>query len=201
MLIPARRLLRLLLAVAAVAALGALLPTAASAACAERDLSQPFLPWGDAGDYFLAPNGGFEDGATGWTLAGRASVTDGNERLGLTSGWHRLRLRDGGSAASDAFCITSSEESIRFAVRNAGRSASTLTVIADVTYLVDGEPTTSSIELGAIEGGTTWWEPSDVFRYGRFPTDDAELSIRFVNDRLGGEWHIDAVLVDPYRCC
>mgnify|MGYP003376028184 CR=1 FL=1 len=75
------------------------------------------------------------------------------------------------------------------------------TVIADVTYLVDGEPTTSSIELGAIEGGTTWWEPSDVFRYGRFPTDDAELSIRFVNDRLGGEWHIDAVLVDPYRCC
>src|SRR5439155_15408468 len=37
-------------------------------------LEQPFLTWGDDGNYWLAPGGSFEDGAVGWQLADGAQL-------------------------------------------------------------------------------------------------------------------------------
>ncbi|MEA2144322.1 MAG: hypothetical protein QOI64_2752, partial [Solirubrobacteraceae bacterium] len=42
---------------------------------------QAFAPWQDFADYFLAPNGDFEAGASSWQLSGGASAVEGNNRF------------------------------------------------------------------------------------------------------------------------
>lgn len=200
-----RQLARLLVAAALAAVAACAVPSGAAAAtaCTERLLSQPFLDWGDEADYFLAPNGGFESYSSGWTLDNGARVGSGNERLGLTEGYKMLRLYSWGTASSVPFCVTDREESFRFAVRNAGSTDSTLDVFADVEWIVEGEPQQMSVHLGTIDGATTSWSPSPIFTYGRFPTSNADISIRFEASSPGssGDWRIDAVFVDPFRCC
>ncbi len=172
--------------------------------CAEREVSQPFLPWGDSGDYFVAPNGGFEDRFAGWRFGAGTRVGSGNERLGLVApGLKMLRLGGSGTATSEPFCVTDAEESFRFAVRNAGDPSSTLDVWADVTYVEGETARATSVHLGTVQVSETAWEPSPIFAYGRFPTKDAMLSIRFeaTSPNSPGDWRVDAVLVDPYRCC
>ena len=76
--------LRLILGLSATAAVFfSLMPASAAqadtAGCAASNLSQPFLPWGDPGDYALLPNGGFEQQARAWSLDGQADVVSGNE--------------------------------------------------------------------------------------------------------------------------
>src|SRR5437868_10962030 len=41
--------------------------------------TQVFATWNDYASYFLAPNGGLENGSTGWSLSGGAAVVSGNE--------------------------------------------------------------------------------------------------------------------------
>ena len=47
--------------------------------CNYAPAKQVFSQWWDTSLYTLIPNGSFESGATGWTLAGGAQVTSGNE--------------------------------------------------------------------------------------------------------------------------
>ena len=49
------------------------LVTASATNCDNPVLEQPFARWGDRANYKLVGNGGFEAGATGWTLSGGAS--------------------------------------------------------------------------------------------------------------------------------
>ena len=66
---------------AACSAAVATTPASAAAGLACPDpTSRPFAPWGDPTWYKLAPNGGFEAGATGWTLTGGAQVDRGASR-------------------------------------------------------------------------------------------------------------------------
>jgi hypothetical protein len=60
-----------------------------------------FAPWGDWAGYYFAPNGGFENGSTGWTLGGGAAVVgQPNEPWYLAGfGSHALQLPTGGSAS------------------------------------------------------------------------------------------------------
>ena len=53
-------------------------PALARADCPPRPLDRTFLPWLDAAWYEAAPDSGLESGGAGWTLAGGAAVTDGN---------------------------------------------------------------------------------------------------------------------------
>src|SRR4051794_7414887 len=76
-------------ALAAVAALGVVAPTAgakkhrhAQATCDNPPSTAVFSQFNDRRTYFPVPDGGFEAGATGWTLDG-ASVVDGNETFNL----------------------------------------------------------------------------------------------------------------------
>jgi hypothetical protein len=66
--------------------------------------SQIFAQWNDFANYFLAPNGGLENGATGWSLGGGASVVSGNEPF-YASGNHSLALPSGSTATSATTCI------------------------------------------------------------------------------------------------
>src|SRR5262249_4288476 len=70
-------------------------------------LVQPFQQWDDVASYTLAPNGGFESGADGWTLSNGATVVPGNEGFQLDGAGDTssLSLPSGSSATSDGTCI------------------------------------------------------------------------------------------------
>ena len=99
------------------------------ASCPDTPVVQPFAPWGDSADYFLAPDGGFEQGGAGWTLLGRAAVQSGNEPFALNAAGDRssLRLPVGSSATSPLFRIGAEHRSMRFVADAATSSRSTST--------------------------------------------------------------------------
>jgi hypothetical protein len=66
--------------------------------------SQVFAPWQDFANYYLAPNGSFELGTSGWSLTGNAQVVPGNEPF-FPTGMHSLSLGSGSSALSPTICL------------------------------------------------------------------------------------------------
>jgi hypothetical protein len=91
--------------------LGDLLGGILNASCNSTG-SQVFAQWDDFANYFLAPNGGLENGSTGWSLGGGASVGYGNEPF-YRSGSHSLSLPSGSTATSPATCIGSGDLYVR----------------------------------------------------------------------------------------
>ena len=118
---------RLLAALAATAVIAAA-PATASADVGWSDCDNPasstvFSPWLDYTPYFLAPDGGFEAGASGWGLDG-AGVVAGNESYNLSGpGSSSLALGSGDSATSPAVCVGLEHPTFRFVVRRSGGSA------------------------------------------------------------------------------
>jgi hypothetical protein len=74
--------------------------------------SQVFAPWLDYATYNLASNGGLENGSTGWSLSGGASVVAGNEPF-LRTGSHSLSLPSGSTATSPVVCLGSQQLFVR----------------------------------------------------------------------------------------
>jgi hypothetical protein len=159
----------------------------------------PFAAWGDAADYQLAPDGGFEAGGTEWKLAGGARVVEGNEsfEVGRASDHRSLELPARGSATTAPICIGVEHRTMRFF--DTGARTGTLTVEALYTTR-DGKP--ASVGLGSVRGSATW-APSDVL-----PMRVNELAAAFGNAmsvRLrftasgAVASRIDDVYVDPYR--
>jgi hypothetical protein len=91
--------------------LGDLLGGLLSANCNSTG-TQVFAQWADYANYFLAPNGGFENGSTGWSLGGGASVVSGNEPF-YASGGHSLSLPSGSTATSPTTCIGAGDLFVR----------------------------------------------------------------------------------------
>ena len=69
---------------------------------------------GDTADYSLAPNGNFENGTGGWTLAGGAKVVGVNETLGVAAGRRAVQIPLSGSITSPAFCVDETNPHFRF---------------------------------------------------------------------------------------
>src|ERR1700744_23273 len=53
-------------------------------ACDNAVLTQPFASWGDTNLYKLVPGGSFENGKSGWTCSGGASIVAGSEPYAAT---------------------------------------------------------------------------------------------------------------------
>src|SRR3954454_19655970 len=89
--------------------------TASAPSCPQTDSSQVFLRWLDIANYQPAPDGGFEAGAKGWSLAGAATVA-GNEPwdVGGSADDTALRVPTGGSATSPTFCVGLEHPTARF---------------------------------------------------------------------------------------
>ena len=100
-----------MLAVAALAiALAAPASAAADvvvAACPPSTYEQPFTPWLDPASYVLAPNGGLESGADGWSLDGGASVVAENESFNVhgAGDTSSLALPSGSAATTSSMCV------------------------------------------------------------------------------------------------
>src|SRR5207248_3121130 len=103
--------------------------------CAAPTLLQPFLPWLDVSNYFLAPGGNIESSNSGWALSGASRVT-GNEpwQVGGKGDSHSLLLAAGASASAPSVCISLADPTVRFFARNtAPLGLGSLVVSADVS--------------------------------------------------------------------
>ncbi|MEY2517756.1 MAG: hypothetical protein QOJ89_5114 [bacterium] len=187
--------------VAAVALLAA--PATASVAdnasgCAVQPVVQPFAPFSDSADYFLAPNGGLERGASGWTLDGHAAVTHGNEPFYVGgSGDHKsLRLPAGSSATTAPFCIGVEDRTMRFFANASASSA----LDVDVLY-TDADGVSRELNVATL-GGAGDWAATDVVPMvvNELAADRGnaiDVRLRFA-PHGDGAWTIDDVYVDPF---
>jgi hypothetical protein len=157
---------------------------------------------GDQNCYFLAPGGSFENGAPGWTLAGGAAVTTGNNTArGAVAGTRSLSLPSGSTATSPLISVGALDPSIRFFARNAGASSSRLGVTVLFT-LPNGRP--SSLFVGAISGGSAWKAtPAMLYLVNALANTSASgltnVAFRFAPLDSTGHWSVDDVWVDPLK--
>lgn len=171
----------------------------ATAGCPAVPTVQPFAPWQDLGDYFLAPGGDIEDGAAGWDLSGGAAAVAGNESFHVAGADHdtALSLPARSSATTAAFCVGIEHRTMRFFLR--GPSSGVVHVDAVYAKRTGKE---QSVRLASVAAGSTW-APSPVVAMlvNEIAPDHANalaVSLRFTPRGIG-TWQIDDVFVDPYR--
>jgi len=166
--------------------------------------THPFLRWLDPLPYTLAPDGGFERGAEGWTLSNGARVVAGNEPFGLSAGSSSLYLPERSSATSPPMCVGLVLPIVRFA-SSGGELLGSIKVEVLYTNLFGRR---SSIELlpGALP--SSGWAPTlplvqlgglvNALTLNGLTTD---VQFRFTPRGLfgGGNWRIDSVYVDPWK--
>lgn len=195
-----RRLMALLLVMAAAS-------LAATAGSAKAGLIQTliggncgttlpvFAAWGDSSLYYLAPNGGFENGSSNWTLAGGASVVQqANEPWFLDGfGSHALQIPTNGSA-SVTVCYGLTYPGVRFFAAGVGGNATIhVRVVAHsllgVLSILDG---------GTFTAGQTWAPSpkiSTLFSALAAPLGTKSMELQF--SVTSGTAQIDDLFVDP----
>ena len=149
--------------------------------------TQAFAPWYDFASYWYAPNGGFEAGSTGWSLAGGAKVVPGNSTLFNHGAGERysLSLPEGSSATSPPMCVALFSSKMRFFAANYGSPSSKLKVqviynggvggllsfvtklltLSDVGYVTAGPDWQPSTPVGMLSGALPLLTTSVQFRF------------------------------------
>lgn len=167
--------------------------------CADNP-ERVFAPWGDYSLYTLAPNGSFESGSAGWSLAGARVIPDNNT---LRRGSYSLSLPSGSSATSPAACVKVADPASRFFLRSTGSSDGQLRV--DVTYKPLLGLFTMSSTLGYVQANGAW-QPSPKYGHvlanllgtlGLNRDQSAQLRFRFTPVGRGASFEIDDLYVDP----
>jgi hypothetical protein len=194
--------------IAAVAA-GFVSSAAQAASCGSRTLTSPFSRFGDSNQYFLAPSGSFESGASGWGLS-NAATAGGNDSFYLRSTSDKSSLKLTGSATSPAFCITRDDPLLRFTaktVTSAGSNGnySQLNVSIIVRSAAGSE---GRYFLGAVQpqGNGGWFvlpqmhygSLFDWYLFGSDGLGTATMQIQFTVAGQGGTWYLDDIYVDPF---
>jgi hypothetical protein len=167
--------------------------------------TQPFLRFLDPLPYTLAPDGGFESGAAGWTLSGGARVVSGNEPFALSAGSSSLSLPERSSATSPPMCVGLLLPVVRFAATG-GELLGSLKVEVLYDNVFGG---TSSVELlpGALPSGSKWTPTLPLLQLGGLVNAltlnglTTDVRFRFTPRGVfgGGNWKIDSVYVDPWK--
>jgi hypothetical protein len=175
----------------------------ASAPCGDN-LTQPFLPWLDPLYYAFVPNGGLENGLTGWSSSGGARVAAGNESYAVhgATDASSLSLPPGASATTASICIGTLSPVGRLFVRNTGSPLSTLRVDVQYTTVLGIRMT---VPVGLVVGSGSW-QPTlplpllaNVLALPLFTGGTSQITLRFTAQGAGGSWQLDDVYVDPYK--
>jgi hypothetical protein len=154
-----------------------------------------FAPWGDWASYYFAPNGGFENGSTGWALSGGAAVVNQNNEPWFLAGFgsHALQIPTGGSAAINV-CYGVTYPAVRFFV--SGQNGPAVVHVRVVSRSLLGV-------LSVLDGGTfradAAWAPSPkistLFSALASPLGSKTMQLQFSVEN--GTAQIDDVFVDP----
>jgi hypothetical protein len=175
-------------------------PAAAQAACAPSPTTKAFQAFGDSADYSLAPDGAFEAGSGGWSLAG-ASVVSGSESYGVhsPSDSKSLAISATGSAVSPAVCVDITRPTFRFFAKRTSGSWGNLAV---KLRWREANGVTNETVVGTVGSGTSW-QPSAALSLSRaLPlwnlNQTVSVQLVFDPENYGGSWAIDDVYVDPY---
>jgi hypothetical protein len=155
-----------------------------------------FAPWGDFAPYYFAPNGGFENGTSNWTLSGGAAVvTQDNEPWYLAGfGSHALSIPAGGSATTSV-CYGVTYPGVRFFA--AGKDGAATIHVRVVSRSLLGV-------LSVLDGGTFTadqsWDPSPkvstLFSALAAPLGSKTMQLQFTVE--SGTAQIDDLFVDPF---
>jgi hypothetical protein len=204
-----RGILRAWLGAVAALAIAFAAPAGAAAegvvgACPSVPYEQPFTPWLDFASYVLAPNGGLESGAAGWSLDGGAAVVAGNESFYVrdASDTRSLSLPAGSSATTSSMCVDARSPDLRLFVRNSGSLLSTLKVEALYTDAL-GQP--RALTVAVLAAGSRWQPTLPVAFLANLTAPplvtDGTTSVAFRFTPLGSwsGWRIDDVYVDPFK--
>lgn len=170
--------------------------------CDAQELSQPFMPWADPANYTLAPDGGFEDGGSSWSLDDGAAVVSGNESFYVRDAGdsRSLKLPSGSSAKSAAMCVGIEHPTLRLFARNTGSPLSALKV---KVHFKTASGYAQSLPIGIVTAGNNW-RPTQPIAIGvnllaLIPGEYTPVAFEFTPIGSGGNWRIDDVYVDPYR--
>lgn len=192
-----RKLFATLTAVVAVMATVA----ATAQACDYRGAEQVFRPWGDNHFYVLAPDGGFENGGTGWSLSGGAATVAGNESFYLNDAADQrsLSLPAGSSAVSPPICMSIDTPIFRLLARNTGNPSAGLRV--EATYKLLGLVRTKTVST--VYGGEEWAPSQQMSTVLTLSTIvgtliPSAIQIRITPVGSGGNWQVDDVYIDPF---
>jgi hypothetical protein len=171
-------------------------------ACSYSGAEKVFSPWGDAHNYVLAPDGGFESGASGWQLNRGSTVVEGNESYFLNDGADSksLSLPAGSSAVSPPVCMSIDTPSFRLVARNTGDPSARLRV--EATYKLLGLIRTKT--AGTLQAGSAWAPTQSISTVLTLSTlagtlIPSAIEIRFTPLDASGRWQVDDVYVDPFR--
>ena len=151
--------------------------------------------FGDSALYTLAPDGGFEAGAAGWTRSAGATVVGESStiKLGPASGTKSLQLAAGASATSPAICVERGFSGFRFVARSAGAAQGAGERRGRCT------PRARSRAAGAIKTTAVWGATRSVkLVEGQFKVKAGEsTTLRLKFTASGGPVRIDDVYIDP----
>jgi hypothetical protein len=158
--------------------------------------TQPFAQFGDLGSYYFAPNGGFEQGSTGWTLAGGAAVVPGSETYAVHSAGdgYSAAIPAGGSVSTN-LCYGLLYPNLRFFVADTDGGTATVHVRIVAHSLLG--------ILSVFDGGTFQvsggWQPSPrlstLLSALAAPLGTKSLTLQISVD--GGSVQVDDLFVDP----
>jgi hypothetical protein len=156
-----------------------------------------FAPWADASQYYFAPNGGFESGASGWSFTGGAAVVSGNESYDVhSSGDDRSALIPAGGSASTTVCYGLLYPSVRFFAQSVGDQPATIDVRVQTKSLLG--------LVSTLDGGTfqvsNGWQPSPKLST-LLSAIAAPLGMKAMSLQItvvSGTAQIDDLYVDPF---
>ena len=184
---------------------GAFTPASAFASslpCRSRSTSAVFSRWLDPAQYFLASNGGFEQGAEDWSLSPAATVVAGNERYRVAGSAHShsLSLGAGAVAESRTACVTMGEPTVRLFVKTPRVFGARLTITATVSNPATRVSLTTAY---VVVGGVTpaGWAPTPEIVIPNLLGGvlDQKLTMRISTGGTPAAWRVDDVYVDPYK--
>jgi hypothetical protein len=173
---------------------GGATPPGSGVSCPAVAGSQVFQRWGDSSSYVLAPGGDFENGAPGWTLAGGAALTSGNETFFAHAAGDKtsVTIPAGGSVTSPAICIDQTMPTMRVFASGLNSAKASLTVEA---LYVDASGVGGWRKLDKVKS-TADWTAQQSFKLPA-KIESQTVQFRFSVDGPGS-YKIDDVYVDPY---
>jgi hypothetical protein len=193
------------LAVALAAPAGAAATDGAVGSCPSTTYEQPFAPWLDFADYVLAPDGGLESGAAGWSLAGGATVARENENFYVRAARdsRSLSLPSGASATTSSMCVDATSPDLRFFVRRTSGSLLSMLKVEVLYTDVLGQP--RALTVAALPAGPSWQPTPPVAFLANLTllplvtNGTTDVAFRFTPLGSSSEWMIDDVYVDPFK--